>query len=67
VVISLDKVASFDTDPDFFVITVHDLSLRSALPYFPAYLNGWQANKLKEKAVWDFIDTMNPVFVFSPV
>ncbi|KAJ7327575.1 beta-lactamase-like protein [Mycena albidolilacea] len=66
-IVSLDKVASFDADPDFFVITAHDVSLRSALPYFPAYLNGWQASKLKEKAVGNFIDTTNPAFVFSPV
>jgi hypothetical protein len=65
-VVSLEKVASFDADPDFFIITAHNISLRSVILYFPAYLNSWKASQLKEKAVWSFIDTANPAFVFSP-
>ncbi|KAF7360607.1 Metallo-beta-lactamase superfamily protein [Mycena venus] len=64
--VSLEKVASFDADPDFLVIAAHDLSLRSSIPYFPAYINGWKASSLKEGLVWNFIDQTNPAFVFSP-
>ncbi|KAF7356299.1 Metallo-beta-lactamase superfamily protein [Mycena venus] len=64
--VSLDKLASFDADPDFFVVAAHDLSLRSSLPYFPASLSGWKASRLKEKAVWNFIDKANPSFALSP-
>ncbi|KAJ7327607.1 hypothetical protein DFH08DRAFT_816447 [Mycena albidolilacea] len=59
------KVALFNADPDFFVITAHNISLRSVILYFPVYLNSWKASQLKEKAVWSFIDAVNPAFVFS--
>ncbi|KAJ7879944.1 hypothetical protein B0H14DRAFT_2707973, partial [Mycena olivaceomarginata] len=42
----------FDADPDVFVLIAHDLSVRDALPYFPAYLTGWKASGLKEPTVW---------------
>ncbi|KAJ7255499.1 beta-lactamase-like protein [Mycena haematopus] len=64
--VSLEKLATFDADPDIFVIVAHDLTLRSHLPYYPAYLNDWKANGLKERTVWNFIDKTNPAFVFSP-
>ncbi|KAJ7258722.1 beta-lactamase-like protein [Mycena haematopus] len=65
--VSLEKVAVFDADPDFFIVTAHDISLRETIPYFPAYINGWQASGLKQRAVWNFIDQTNPAFVFSPI
>ncbi|KAJ6455400.1 hypothetical protein C8R45DRAFT_1036258 [Mycena sanguinolenta] len=65
--VSLEKVATFDADEDFFIIAAHDISLRSSIPYFPAYLNGWQPCGLKQMAVWNFIDQTNPAFVFSPI
>jgi hypothetical protein len=65
--VSLEKVATFDADADFFVIVAHDYSLVGALPFFPAYLNGWKAAGLKEKTVWGFVDSTNPAFMFSPV
>ncbi|KAF7357430.1 Metallo-beta-lactamase superfamily protein [Mycena sanguinolenta] len=65
--VSLEKVATFDADDDFFIITAHDISLRSSIPYFPAYINGWQQSGLKQQAVWNFIDQTNPAFVFSPI
>ncbi|KAK7055317.1 Metallo-beta-lactamase superfamily protein [Favolaschia claudopus] len=65
--VSLEKVASFDADPDFLVVAAHDISIRSAIPYFPKYINGWKASKLKERTVWNFVDESNPAFVFSPI
>ncbi|KAJ7469423.1 hypothetical protein FB451DRAFT_983989, partial [Mycena latifolia] len=53
--VSLEKLATFDADPDFFVIISHDLSLVSSLPYFPASLNNWKASHLKEQTVWNFV------------
>lgn len=64
--VSLEKVATFDADADFLVVAAHDISLRDAIPYFPAYINGWKASGLKEKVVWEFLDRANPAFVFSP-
>ncbi|KAJ7130625.1 beta-lactamase-like protein [Mycena epipterygia] len=65
--VSLEKLATFDADPDFFVVIAHDMSLLSSLPYFPASLNGWKASHLKEKSVWNFVDKTNPAFLFSPI
>ncbi|KAJ7130624.1 beta-lactamase-like protein [Mycena epipterygia] len=65
--VSLEKLATFDADPDFFVVIAHDISLMSSLPIFPASLNGWQASHLKENSVWSFVETANPAFIFSPV
>ncbi|KAJ7637464.1 hypothetical protein B0H17DRAFT_1172505 [Mycena rosella] len=64
--VSLDKLAAFDADPDFFVVIAHDMSLVGSLPYFPASLNGWKASGLKERTVWNFANEANPAFVFSP-
>ncbi|KAJ7486573.1 beta-lactamase-like protein [Mycena latifolia] len=64
--VSLEKIGTFDADPDFFVIVAHDLSVVSALPYFPASLNDWKARNLKEKTVWGFADKANPAFAFGP-
>ncbi|KAJ7683086.1 hypothetical protein B0H17DRAFT_1205327 [Mycena rosella] len=64
--VSLDKLAVFDADPDFFVVIAHDMSLVGSLPYFPASLNGWKASGLKERTVWNFANEANPAFVFSP-
>ncbi|KAF7356545.1 J domain-containing protein [Mycena venus] len=50
--VSLEKVATFDADPDFLVIIAHDQSLVSLIPYFPASLNDWKANHWKEDLVW---------------
>ncbi|KAJ7776268.1 hypothetical protein B0H16DRAFT_1302337, partial [Mycena metata] len=65
--VSVEKLAAFDSDPDIFVLASHDISLRAALPYFPASLNDWKAKQLKTKTVWSFLDNTNPVFVFSPM
>ncbi|KAF8216652.1 beta-lactamase-like protein [Mycena galopus ATCC 62051] len=64
--VSLEKLATFDADPDILVLVAHDISLREALPYFPAYLNDWQASGLKENNVWNFVDATNPASVFTP-
>ncbi|KAJ7445439.1 beta-lactamase-like protein [Mycena latifolia] len=64
--VSLEKVATFDADPDFFVVVAHDLSLVSSLPYFPASLSDWKASHLKDNTVWNFVNTTNPAFAFSP-
>ncbi|KAJ7879935.1 beta-lactamase-like protein, partial [Mycena olivaceomarginata] len=64
--VSLEKLATFDADPDILVIVAHDMSLRDFIPYYPAYLNDWKANGLKESTVWNFINKTNPAFVFSP-
>ncbi|KAJ7696460.1 beta-lactamase-like protein [Mycena rosella] len=64
--VSLEKLATFDADPDIFVIVAHDRSLVSSLPHFPASLNGWKASHLKERTAWNFVDTANPAFIFSP-
>ncbi|CAK5280873.1 unnamed protein product [Mycena citricolor] len=37
--VSLDKIASFDADPDFLVVVAHDTTLDGLLPVLPAYLN----------------------------
>ncbi|KAJ6512908.1 hypothetical protein C8R45DRAFT_1088013 [Mycena sanguinolenta] len=64
--ISLEKLATFDADPNIFVVVAHDISLRATIPYFPAYLNDWQKSGLKEQTVWSFIDKANPASVFTP-
>ncbi|KAJ7446752.1 beta-lactamase-like protein [Mycena latifolia] len=65
--VSLEKVATFDADPDFFVLIAHDPTLLSFIPYFPASLNDWKASNWKENLVWRFVDESSPAFVFSPV
>ncbi|KAJ7633720.1 beta-lactamase-like protein [Mycena rosella] len=65
--VSLEKVATFDADPDFFVLVAHDASVVGALPYFPASLNGWKASKLKESTAWSFVDKTNPAFALGTV
>ncbi|KAJ7654497.1 beta-lactamase-like protein [Mycena polygramma] len=62
--VSLEKVATFDADPDIFVVIAHDASLRSHIPYFPESL---KASHLKEKTVWSFLDRDNAAFMFSPL
>ncbi|KAF7374591.1 Metallo-beta-lactamase superfamily protein [Mycena sanguinolenta] len=64
--ISLEKLATFDADPNIFVVVAHDISLRSSIPYFPASLNNWKASGLKEQTVWSFIEKINPASVFTP-
>ncbi|KAJ7654512.1 beta-lactamase-like protein [Mycena polygramma] len=65
--ISLEKLATFDADPDIFVLIAHDVSLREYLPYFPRSLNNWKASQLKERTVWNFVQRGNPAFRFSPL
>ncbi|KAJ7180771.1 beta-lactamase-like protein [Mycena filopes] len=65
--VSVAKVGAFDADPDFFVVVAHDTSLRDEIPYFPATLNNWKAQGLKEKTLWNFVDSTNPSFVLSPI
>ncbi|KAJ7191273.1 beta-lactamase-like protein [Mycena pura] len=65
--VSLEKVATFDADPDIFVLIAHDLSIVGSLPYFPESLDAWKENGWKEETVWNFVDKANPAFVFSPV
>ena len=64
--VSLDKMATFDADPDFFVVAAHDMSLLSYFTTLPASLNGWKAAGLKQRTVWNFVDKLNPAFVFGP-
>ncbi|KAF7356503.1 Metallo-beta-lactamase superfamily protein [Mycena venus] len=35
--VSLEKIATFDADPDIWVLVAHDMSLRDVIPYYPAY------------------------------
>ncbi|KAK7055319.1 Metallo-beta-lactamase superfamily protein [Favolaschia claudopus] len=63
--VSLDKITSFDADPDFFIVAAHDISIRSAIPYFPEYINDWKASGVKERSVWAFVEASNPAFVFD--
>ncbi|KAJ7684544.1 hypothetical protein DFH06DRAFT_10105 [Mycena polygramma] len=63
--VSLDKIAEFDADDDFFVVLAHDQSLVEVLPYFPASLSAWKGSQLKEQSVWSFLDEKNPAFRFS--
>ncbi|KAJ7642783.1 beta-lactamase-like protein [Mycena polygramma] len=65
--VTLEKIATFDADPDILVLVAHDASMRSYLPYFPESLNDWKASLLKEKTVWNFVDKANPAFVFNPL
>ncbi|KAJ7772627.1 beta-lactamase-like protein [Mycena maculata] len=64
--VSLEKIATFDADPDFFVAIAHDMSLVSTLPTFPASLNNWKDSNLKNTSVWIFTETSNPAFAFNP-
>ncbi|KAK7025221.1 Metallo-beta-lactamase superfamily protein [Favolaschia claudopus] len=64
--VSLEKIATFDADPDVFVVIAHDISIRDVIPYFPASLNDWKARDLKEKTLWSFIEESNPASVFRP-
>ncbi|KAJ6488464.1 hypothetical protein C8R47DRAFT_1046454 [Mycena vitilis] len=63
--VTLDKIAEFDSDTDFLVLLAHDQSLVETLPYFPASLNAWKGNRLKEQSVWGFLEQNNPAFRFS--
>ncbi|KAJ7334264.1 hypothetical protein DFH08DRAFT_965993 [Mycena albidolilacea] len=65
--VSLDKLTRFDADPDVFVLIAHDLSVRDALPHFPAYLTGWKASARKARTVWKFVEKTNPASFFTPV
>ncbi|KAJ7748032.1 beta-lactamase-like protein [Mycena metata] len=65
--VSLEKLATVDSDEDFFVVVSHDISLRESIPYFPASLGGWKTDKLKERVVWNFVNKANPAFLFSPI
>ncbi|KAJ6456097.1 hypothetical protein C8R45DRAFT_914165 [Mycena sanguinolenta] len=65
--VSLGKLSTFDADPDFFVVVAHDASLTSKIPLFPASISNWKEGHLKENVVWNFVDTANPAFTFSPV
>ncbi|KAJ7491214.1 beta-lactamase-like protein [Mycena latifolia] len=65
--VSLDKIAEFDADADFFVVLAHDLSLLNMLPYFPASLSTWRGTGVKDGVLWGFVDEKNPAFRFSPV
>ncbi|KAJ7828058.1 hypothetical protein B0H14DRAFT_3719641 [Mycena olivaceomarginata] len=65
--LTVDKLAAFDADADFLTIITHDQSIQSILPYFPASLSTWQADGLKAKTAWQFVDPANPAFLFSPV
>jgi hypothetical protein len=65
--LTVDKLAAFDADADFLTIITHDQSIQSILPYFPVSLSTWQADGLKAKTAWQFVDPANPAFLFSPV
>ncbi|KAF7356473.1 Metallo-beta-lactamase superfamily protein [Mycena venus] len=65
--VSLEKLATFDADPDILVLIAHDISLRSSMPYYPAYLNDWKGNNFKERTVWSFVEKTNPASVFTPI
>ncbi|KAF7353704.1 Metallo-beta-lactamase superfamily protein [Mycena venus] len=64
--VSLDKIAGFDAEEDFFVVLAHDLSLIDVLPYFPASLSSWKGNQIKDKVLWGFVDEKNPAYRFGP-
>ncbi|CAK5263762.1 unnamed protein product [Mycena citricolor] len=63
--VSLDKIADFDADPDFFIVIAHDLSMRDFLPLFPASINTWKQDKLKDRALWRFLDSSSPAFLLG--
>ncbi|KAK7006765.1 Metallo-beta-lactamase superfamily protein [Favolaschia claudopus] len=63
--VSLDQIAGFDADENYFVVLAHDLSLTGRLPYFPESLSPWKAKKLKEDVVWAFLEAENPAFRFG--
>lgn len=65
--VSVDKLAAFDGDTDFFTVIAHDRSILGTLPFFPDSLSTWQKDGLKQKTAWLFIDPENPAFLFSPV
>ncbi|KAJ6616422.1 beta-lactamase-like protein [Mycena sp. CBHHK59/15] len=65
--VSLEKVATFDADPDFLVLAAHDQSLISSIPYFPESLNDWKAKNRKQNLVWRFVDESSPAFMFNPL
>ncbi|KAJ7646950.1 beta-lactamase-like protein [Roridomyces roridus] len=63
--VSLEKMATFDADPDFLMVFSHDRSVRGTLPVFPKSLNNWKVSGLKERTVWNFADPSNPAWLFS--
>ncbi|KAJ7646925.1 beta-lactamase-like protein [Roridomyces roridus] len=65
--VSLDKIATFDADPDVLVVISHDISHRGNLPTYPASLNDWKAKNYKEKTVWNFANKSNLAFRFDVV
>jgi hypothetical protein len=64
--VSLEKILTFDANPDVFVLIAHDPSLHDVLEMFPADLNAWKEKGWKEKGTWAFLDEKNPAFRFAP-
>ncbi|KAF7311570.1 Metallo-beta-lactamase superfamily protein [Mycena kentingensis (nom. inval.)] len=63
--VSLEKIATFDADADFFVLIAHDASVVKELPYFPRYLNGWKESGVKNRTAWRFVEKSSLAFVFG--
>jgi hypothetical protein len=51
------KMGVFDSDPNVFVVSSHDPSMASIIPFFPTTLNAWKAKGWKTQGVWNFANS----------
>jgi hypothetical protein len=52
---SVQKLCSFDGNNDMLVIVGHDASLTGKIDLFPANVNNWKAEGMKDKLYWSFL------------
>ncbi|KAJ7136057.1 beta-lactamase-like protein [Mycena epipterygia] len=58
---SIEKMISFDANPDVLVVLAHDVSLVPVVGPFPASLNEWKVKGWKKLVTWAFLEEENPV------
>ncbi|KAJ7208990.1 beta-lactamase-like protein [Mycena pura] len=62
---AIQKIRTFDINPDVLVVIGHDESLMSVVGSLPATLDGWKSKGWKERLIWAFLEEKNPAFRFN--
>ncbi|KAJ7695485.1 beta-lactamase-like protein [Mycena rosella] len=62
---SIEKIGTFDANPDVFVVLAHDSSLMPVVEPFPAVMDDWKAKGWKSLVTWAFLDETNSAFRFN--
>jgi hypothetical protein len=52
---SLQELCRFDGNNDMLVIIGHDASITGKIDLFPANVNNWKAEGMKDKLYWSFL------------